>query len=150
MFVSHYLHDIKNLSPMYGTAQSLKKNLSQEKKQEFQVKTAQFKHISSLNFFEHYFHYKKGFFLVKEKISEFLIYFYKIEKIVEKQNLIEFYVAEYIGTYDEFYCAYNIFDRQKDLKYIKYKDIQFKKSYETVFSKDNKKLYILAHNINFV
>lgn len=105
--------------------------------------------VYTLNFFEHIWHYKIGFFLLKEFVNENVVYFYKIIQIFEIDNEVHFSTSEFIGIYDTFYCGYHVFEKPNAFKkLIKYKEIRHKPSFCQHFCNANNKNYILSIKVH--
>lgn len=105
--------------------------------------------LYKLTYFENEFHYKKGFFILKEKFSiRETIHLYMIEEILENKNEIYFHLNEYIGIVDQFYCSFMLIKKNEDPVYILYKNLKYKKSYEAHCCYNTNNSYILSYNIH--
>lgn len=106
------------------------------------------KPLYKLSYCSQYFHYKKSFFILKEKPQNYeIIYFLQILEVLDSKDEIYFLVKEFIGVYDEFYKSYQLIDNNSSTNIINFMSIALKKSYESHKCFKNENSYVLGTNI---
>lgn len=95
---------------------------------------------------DNFFHYKKGFFLLKN-ISEEVINFYEILDILESQNDYLFLVKDYIGLFEIFNNSYKLIETNTPSSIIKYKCLKYNQVFEKQFCNFKQSYFILSYDV---
>lgn len=108
------------------------------------------KPLYSLTYLESEYHYKKGFFILNQAVNEDLVHFYKILEILDDNVEINFLVSQFIGIYDNFYCSYQLIDKQEESICLNLKNVCYKRAYESQFCSQTNKNYIIGSKVQLV